>query len=250
MSDEKITDLPTVANSLAADIIYAVQGGVSVQETLQQVLNLSQSNIVLSGIGNPNAAVAGTVYQFFYDTSGKKLYICTTTGSSTTAVWTLISANSYVVSLTNGQLLIGSTGADPVAANIIAGTNISIVNSAGSITISGTGAAGFSWNSVTGLTQPMTANNGYVANNASRITLTLPNTAAFGTQLIVVGKGAGGWAIAQNASQSIVLSSSTTTIGAGGSLASTQAKDSIVMICTIADLEWTVISSIGNITVG
>jgi len=249
MFDEKVTDLPVVANALAADIIYAVQGGVSVQETLQQVLNLTQSNIILSGIGNPNGSVAGVVYQFYFDTSGQKLYVCTTTGSTTTAVWTLIASNGYVAPLSNGQLLIGSTGVNPVAATLTAGTNISIINSAGGITISGSGSAGFSWNSVTGTSQAMTANNGYVANNGSLVTLTLPTTAAFGTQIVVIGKGAGGWAIAQNASQSIVLGSSTTTPGIGGSLASTQAKDSVAMICTVADLEFTVISSIGNITI-
>lgn len=38
--------------------------------------------------------------------------------------------------LTNGQLLIGSTGADPVAATLNAGAGVSITNAAGSITIS------------------------------------------------------------------------------------------------------------------
>jgi hypothetical protein len=40
---------------------------------------------------------------------------------------------------TNGQLLIGSTGAAPVAATLTAGTGVSIVNAAGSITINSTG---------------------------------------------------------------------------------------------------------------
>lgn len=43
--------------------------------------------------------------------------------------------------LTNGQLLIGSTGANPVAATLTAGTGISITNNAGTITISVTGGA-------------------------------------------------------------------------------------------------------------
>ena len=44
------------------------------------------------------------------------------------------------VALTDGELLIGSTGANPVAATITAGTGISVVNGAGSITITNTGA--------------------------------------------------------------------------------------------------------------
>jgi hypothetical protein len=43
--------------------------------------------------------------------------------------------------LTDGQLLIGSTGAAPVAATLTAGTGVTIVNAAGSITISSTAAA-------------------------------------------------------------------------------------------------------------
>lgn len=43
--------------------------------------------------------------------------------------------------LTNGQLMIGSTGAAPVLANLNAGTGIAIVNGPGSITISNTGSA-------------------------------------------------------------------------------------------------------------
>lgn len=41
--------------------------------------------------------------------------------------------------LTNGQLLIGSTGAAPVAGTITAGTAVSVVNGAGTITINNTG---------------------------------------------------------------------------------------------------------------
>jgi hypothetical protein len=44
--------------------------------------------------------------------------------------------------LTDGQLLIGSTGVAPVAATLIAGANVTILNGAGTITISSTGGSG------------------------------------------------------------------------------------------------------------
>ena len=44
---------------------------------------------------------------------------------------------------TNGQLLIGSTGVDPVLATLTEGTNISITNAAGSITINANGGGQF-----------------------------------------------------------------------------------------------------------
>lgn len=149
---------------------------------------------------------------------------------------------------TNGQLVIGSTGADPVVANITAGAGISITNGAGSITIAAIDPV-FAWTEVTSGTVPLVANNGYILNNAGVLVGTLPVTAAVGTIIDIVGKGAGGWAISQNAGQSINILSSTTTVGVGGSLASTQRYNCITLICTVADTQWTVKSSMGNITV-
>lgn len=51
---------------------------------------------------------------------------------------------TIVVPPTNGQLLIGSTGAAPVAANISPGTGVSITNAPGSITVAQGAAIGFS----------------------------------------------------------------------------------------------------------
>lgn len=144
------------------------------------------------------------------------------------------------IPLTNGQLWIGDTGNPPARATLTAGPNISIVNAAGTITISATGLAGFSWTTVTGTSQAMLSNNGYVANNAGLVTLSLPATSAVGDEIDIIGKGAGGWKVQCGGGQTIVLGSSTTT--SGGSLASTQAKDSFYMICTVANTEWTVAS--------
>ena len=251
MSDEKITDLPTVANALAADIIYAVQGGVSVQETLQQVLNLTRDYIILNGTVNPNGTVAGTIYQLYYDTAHKNLYINTTSGSTTTAVWTLIASNAFVPALTNGQLLIGSTGVNPVPSTLTAGANIAITNGAGSITIAGTGFAGFSWTVVASSTQTMTPNSGYIMNNgASLVTLTLPVTAAAGSIIGIQGSSSGGWSIAQNSGQAINIGSLASTTGAGGSIASTNAHDSVLLVCTVANTNFACLGAPqGNITI-
>lgn len=144
------------------------------------------------------------------------------------------------LALTNGQIVIGSTAGAPAAANLTAGPGISISSGSNSITISGTGSAS-GWTEVTGTTQAIVADNGYVANNAGVVTLTLPVTAAFGTYLAVVGKGAGGWLIAQNAGQNIQIGSSSSTVGAGGSVASTNRFDSVEFVCTTANTTWTVL---------
>ncbi len=342
MANEKFTQLPTVASALSTDIIAAVQGGISVQETLSQVAVLMRNQTVLNYPGDPNGNLAGTVYQLCWDTVNLVLYVCTTTGTSSTAVWTLAGSVSFPISLaqggtgasltasnggifystatagailsgtatagqilrsgssaapswstatypatttvsqllysssanvvgglatansavlttnstgvpawsssmTNGQILIGSTGATPVTTTITAGAGISITNGAGSITISG-GGGGFSWTEVTGTSQAIAVNNGYIANNAGLVTLTLPATAAIGDSFTIVGKGSGGWLVAQNAGQSIHLGSQVTTTGVGGSLASTNRYDCIEVVCITADTEFSVTDGFGNIT--
>lgn len=144
--------------------------------------------------------------------------------------------------LTNGQLFIGSTGNVPQIATLTAGTGISISNAAGSITISG-GGGGYSWTEVTGTTQAMAVNNGYITNNAAQVDCTLPATASIGDTVIIQGKGAGGWKISQNAGQTIHFGGSDTTTGAGGSLESTQQYDSIELLCITANTDWAVLTA-------
>ena len=279
MANEKFTQLPTVTNATVNDIICAVQGGVSSQETLQQVINLGLSQTILSYAGNPNSNVAGNTYQFCWDTSDNILYTCTTSGSTVTAVWTQVaypastrtpaqggtgvssptahgiavaegSSNFTFKTLTNGQVLIGSTGADPVAGTLTAGTNISVVNAGGSITISATGSGGFTWTHVTGTSQTMASNNGYIADNAGLVTLALPATSTIGDEIQIIGRGAGGWAVSQAASQQIIIGSSSTTAGVGGSIASSNRRDALYLVCTNTNLEWTAaVAPQGNITI-
>jgi hypothetical protein len=151
---------------------------------------------------------------------------------------------------TNGQLPIGSTGADPVLAVLSAGPGISIVNGAGSITISNTGA-GFTWHDVTGGSATMAAENGYIADAAGLTTLTMPTNNAIGDTIRVVGKGAGGWKIVYGAGQDIIFGSSTSTTTTGN-IASTNANDCVELVCTTASATapiFTVVSSMGNIAI-
>lgn len=106
-----------------------------------------------------------------------------------------------------------------------------------------------SWVDVTGTTQAMSVNVGYISDNASLVTATLPSTAAQGTVLRVCGNGAGGWKIAQNASQNIKIGTFTTTTGTGGSLASTNQYDNLELLCVVANTTWVAMSGWGNITV-
>ena len=147
---------------------------------------------------------------------------------------------------TNGQIPIGN-GTNYTAANLTAGSGISITNAAGSVTIASSGVSATT--EVTGTSATMVANNDYIANNAGLVTLTLPTTAALGSEIGVFYKGAGGWLVAQNAGQQIRIGTSTSTSGTGGSLASSAAGDCIKLKCITADTLFEVFSTQGNITV-
>lgn len=219
--NERFTDLPTTTNAQMSDIICAVQNyvspsnlGLSVQETLGQIFSLFQTNIILYNAGNPNGLVAGTTYQFCWDTTNSILYICTTSGTALSAVW------SKAIKLT-------------------AGSGITISQSANNIQISASSSQ-LDFNSVTGTSATMVSNNAYQANNAGLVTLTLPATSSFGDIIWVSGYGAGGWQVAQNAGQSIIVGASVSTVGATGYIASSNQYDSIQLFCAVSNTTWQV----------
>jgi hypothetical protein len=170
------------------------------------------------------------------------------TANSATLVTSSTGVPAFTGSMTNGQVLIGSTGATPVLSTLTAAGGITITNAAGSITISGAGG-GFSWTEVTALAQTMVANNGYVASNAGQVVLTLPASSVIGDTVKVQGKGAGGWKVAQNAGQTIYFNSSTTIAGVTGYIESTQRYNSVELVCITNTSEWAVNSASGNLTV-
>ena len=170
------------------------------------------------------------------------------TANSATLVTNASGVPAWTGSMTNGQVLIGSTGATPVLSTLTAAGGITITNAAGAITISGSGG-GFSWTEVTGVAQTMVANNGYVTSNAGQVVLTLPATSVIGDTIKVQGKGTGGWKVAQNAGQLIHFNSSTTTLGVLGYIESTQRYNSVELVCITNTNEWAVNSASGNLTV-
>lgn len=148
--------------------------------------------------------------------------------------------------LTDGQLLIGSTGNVPSAAVISAGSGISVTNGSGSITI----AAAPSWTEVTGTSATGAVNSGYTANNAGLVSISLPTSSAVGDFLEINGKGSGGWKVTQAASQQINFGAVSSTVGATGSLASTLQYDCVRLRALGSDgNSWVVVSSVGTLSV-
>ncbi len=150
---------------------------------------------------------------------------------------------------TSGQVLLGSTGADPVFATLTSSdSSITFTTGAGTLSLQVTTPVS-PWTDVTGTSVALAANNAYILDNAGLVTATLPATATVGNTFTIVGKGTGGWKVAQNASQLIHFGVSTTTTGAGGSLASSNTFDCIKIVCTVTNTTFTVYDCIGNITV-
>lgn len=144
-------------------------------------------------------------------------------------------------------IVIGGVTHDIVSISTGAGDNDKLVTQ-GYVDDAG-GGGGITWNEVTGTTQSAAVDNGYITNNASLVTVTLPDTATLGSVVRISGSGAGGWKVAQNAGETIHFGNTDTTTGAGGSLASTNRYDAVELVCITADTDWVVISSVGNITI-
>ena len=158
-------------------------------------------------------------------------------------------------SLTTYELIAGGTTTTGNVQQIPIGTAGQILTSNGpGVLPSFQASPGESWIDVTSSTQTVASTNvGYVTDNATIVTYLLPATAAFGQVFEITGGASGSatapWILTQNALQSISFGNSITTVGTGGSIASTLQYDSIRLVCVVADTQWNVLSSVGNLIV-
>lgn len=95
----------------------------------------------------------------------------------------------------------------------------------------------------TAATATLTNNSKHIANRATIVTYTLPVTSPIGSEINIAGLGAGGWIVDQNSGQSIHVGSVTTTVGVGGSIASTNRYDSVRLMTIVADTEFVVMGA-------
>lgn len=144
-------------------------------------------------------------------------------------------------SMTDGQVVIGKTGSTPVTATISGGAGITVTNGSGTITISGTGG-GLAWTGIAGTSQSADINTGYVVQNASQTTITLPATFSIGDVVAIKGLGAAGW-ILQSAMGTIIHVGQLPTSD-GGTVTSADNYDVIYVSGLIANTEWSMDSSV------
>lgn len=163
------------------------------------------------------------------------------------ADWALMASSSgdiLQIDTPDGGHVVGTAGVVTFAN----GAGMNITGAGSTVTFNSTGG-GLTWNSVAGTSQALAAGNAYVPSNGALTTFSLPAVAAFGDFFIISGLGAGGWAISQGAGQSIILGNQTSTIGAGGSVASTLRSDSIQLVCVAANTTFKAMDFTGNLTV-
>lgn len=262
--------IANILNVLGAGSLTTVASGNTVETQLTGLTN----HAVLVGSGTSTitkvgpTATAGQVLQSAGAAADPAFstatYPSTTTvsqllySSSNNVVAGLATANRAVVTTnatgvpvvtalaTDGQLIIGSTAGAPAAATLTAGTGVSIANGSNTITISATGG-GLTWSEQTSSPVSAAVNNGYVANLGSLLTFNLPGTFAVGDIIRIVGKGAGLWVIDAPAGDTIRFGNQAT--ATGGTITATNAFDCIEIVGTVANDTWTVMSSVGNLTV-
>jgi hypothetical protein len=151
---------------------------------------------------------------------------------------------------TNGQIPIGSTGSTAVlAVPTSTSGSITITAGAGTLNFEVASPTGFTWNTIAGTTQALANRNGYINANVGLTTFSLPVTAAVGDTFQILGQGAGGWTISQDAGQTIHVSGSSSTIGVGGSVASSNRRDCIELVCSVANTDFTAVDFVGALTI-
>ena len=109
---------------------------------------------------------------------------------------------------------------------------------------------GMIWNRVVGTSVIAEINNGYISNNVSLVTVTLPSIAAVGSCVAVLDAGLGGkWKIAQNAGQVIHYLSNTSTPGITGYISTSSNYGAVLLRCVEANIKWVAETYIGPLVV-
>ncbi len=136
--------LAKIANAAASSKLLGSgasgSGSAYTELTLGTGLSMTGTTLNVSGFGTgtvTSVSLSGPFGGGTVTTSG-------TLGTTTfTAHGIVLGAGSSALvvtaAMTNGQFLIGSTGADPVPATITAGTSVTVTNGAGSVTLAATG---------------------------------------------------------------------------------------------------------------
>lgn len=242
------TDLTAFVNSAGGTWIAIGTGATGGIVTLT---GTSGGAISPSG-GNIN--ILGTANQIVFTGSGSTLtasFVGPYTPATYTAHGVLIGegTGSIVAAAvgTNGQVLLGSTGANPAFGTLTTSTGLAFTTGAASLAIN-VSNGGFNVNAASAGV-PLVAQNVYTATGASQVSFSLPGTATVGQHFIVASAlgNTAGWIITQGTGQEIWSNTSHTTSGATGTLAGA-IHTSVTLMCTIANVEFIVLGNTAGLT--
>jgi len=150
---------------------------------------------------------------------------------------------------TNGQVLLGATGADPAFGTLTSSTGVTFTTGTNSLAID-VKAGGFAVTPVSGTSQALSSQTTYIANNASLTTFTLPTTSAVGDVINVIGSqlNVGGWKITYTTGQVIWGPGGSSTPTSGNAATGAAAAQTCSLVCTVANTTWVIFANSGTIT--
>jgi alpha-tubulin suppressor-like RCC1 family protein len=189
------------------------------------------TNTILQGQGTGNPPTYSTATYPATTTINQLLYSSASntvnglaTGNNGVLITNTSGVPSWLADGTTGQVLTATTGSPPSWANA---------------------AGGFTWNTVSGTSQATLVANGYIAQNASSTQMTLPPTAALGSEIKFSNSG-GGLQIIPAPGQTINFLNQTATFSAF--FTSSSAFAAMDIISSVANTSWNVINHEGTFT--
>ena len=216
------TNTLTFSNDSTGEIIFSE---IDAQVTMSSSAAWLISDTTINTSSNPAIAGAGAGTL----TLGGLTFV---DGRNLAGTLTLAGASGFLPTvMTDGQLLIGDSSSAAVAGSLTStGGTITVTAGAGTLNIDTVGSAGIVWTDVTGATQTIAVQNGYLTDRGAGVTYTLPATASIGDVFKIVGK-LGLTTITPNANQQLLMGSTSGTVGVTGTAVGTNVGDSVTFRC-------------------
>jgi len=206
----------------------------------------SSPNITLEVAGGASAVehLTGDTGGQLNPTANNFNIFSSTTGPGTTPIQVAGSGSTLSINLQRSQAIAAADMTKVGLSNF--NSNQFSVTSTGFVSIIN---GGFTWTDVTGATQTLAVQNGYLTDRGGGVTYTLPATAAIGDEIRIVGK-LGLATITPNANQQILIGSSSGAVGVTGTAASNNVGDCIDLICITsgASTVWRAANVVGTWT--
>ena len=204
-------------------------GVITIAGTAHQILTTGGTNVLTLSLIGPYAPATYTAHGVLVG-EGTGSIVATTAG-------------------TNGQVLLGSTAADPAFGTLTTSTGVAFTTGAASLAIN-VKSGGFAVTAVAGASQALASQGTFIANDTAQTTFTLPATSAVGDIINVIGSAlnTGGWKITYSTGQIIWGPAGSSTITTGNAATGSAAAQTASLVCVVANTTWVIFANSGTIT--